>query len=116
MGLNAAVFRDGEPLAVHWGLFHTACMALASTLDSGIGPEPNCSPVAMLGRELALLVRADRNTPIMVTPELIRKYVSYTKSPMGKGVYRLKRTWTFQDPDDGEIFPLLAGDELHMYG
>lgn len=119
MPLHTQVIRDGLVVALErgWGWFHVECMLLAARLDSGEGPEgEDSTPGTILGLELAAKVEADRSVPCLMTSELAREFVSFNGNPLGsRGVYRLKQAWTFEDEADGEIFSLLAGDELHMY-
>jgi hypothetical protein len=112
MPLNTQIIRNGEPLKLHWGDFHIAAMALASSFEVKKGP---------LGDPTKIYVDELHVHPYIGFPIsrgiafILSDYGALGNTPLNDGDYTLKLTHRFTDLVDGEVLDLLPGDKLIAY-
>lgn len=125
MPLHTQVIRNGEPLAIRWGEFHVACMALASVLDQPVSRIKlwEDSPAAV--EEIVskgYYVRDPNGKGLLSTGAAfhvtrgmtfnLAMYGALSLTPLNSGPYTLKSRHVFIDCADGEVFVLKPGDKL----
>ncbi len=115
MPLNTQIVRNGKPLKIHWGNFHVAAMALATIIDSGIGPFVSNTVEAIF---IENPIDDYPNNPIIIGGRdafTLADYSVLAMTPLNEGRYVLKNRHHFLDAMDGEDLELIPGDELFAY-
>lgn len=115
MPLNTQITRDGKVRKVRWGGFHVAAMVFVAALDSESGGlyEHMVEKSKETGEELP---KPDEQ--ISISPADVWTLMDYgviAMTPLNSGSYTAKRTWTFIDPSDGEVFVIKPGDVLSAW-
>jgi hypothetical protein len=120
MSLHTSIVRDSVPLPLRWGGWHIAVMIYVASLESGFGPFRPCTPEGILGDAPARAHAADPSVRLVLgeenwLPLYMCGYAALAATPLNNGPWKVRQSWTFTDPDDGEVLILQPGDELHAF-
>lgn len=86
MPRTTQLVRSGEPVPLRWGWWHVAVLHDAMVKE-----------LEEAGEEIS----EDR---------------FFFGLPNNPSTYVFRKDWTYQDESDGEIFPIMAGDEYSAWG